>query len=74
MTTVDLAGLTFMDLAGVRLFERACLRASANGTRLSLLKGPPSVQRVFSLVANLTNLPTITRRVLELASETKAAA
>lgn len=43
---VDLAGLTFIDSAGVHVLTRAADRV---GSRLRLLPGPPVVQRVFAL-------------------------
>ena len=67
-TTVDLNGLTFMGLAGVRLFERAYLRALTNGTRLSLVQASPSVMRLLSLLKDQANLPGTIRGVLEIAT------
>src|SRR5918998_2423657 len=44
---VDLSALTFMDSSGVRLMVRADARSRADSDRLTLLRGPASVQRVF---------------------------
>ena len=46
---VDLSGLTFMDSTGVRLVLSAHARSRADANRLSLLRGPASVQRVLEL-------------------------
>lgn len=46
---VDLSGLKFLDCAGVRELVDAARRAEERGCRLTLIEGPPSVQRVFSL-------------------------
>jgi anti-anti-sigma factor len=62
LTVVDLAGLTFMDAAGMHMFKRAFLRARANGSRLRLIEGPPAVQRVFSVLGEDRHCPITTRR------------
>ena len=49
MILVDLSGLTFMDSTGVRLFVSAHARSRADSGRLTLLRGPADVQRVFEL-------------------------
>lgn len=46
---VDLSALTFMDSTGVRLVLSAHARSRADSNRLSLVRGPTSVQRVFEL-------------------------
>jgi len=46
---VDLSGLTFMESTGVRLFVSAHARSRADSDRLTLLRGPAGVQRVFEL-------------------------
>ena len=46
---LDLSGLTFMDSTGVRLLLSAHARSRADANRLSLLRGPLSVQRVLEL-------------------------
>jgi anti-anti-sigma factor len=48
---VDLSGLTFMDSTGIRLLLSAHARSRANGNRLTLRRGPASVQRVLELCA-----------------------
>ena len=53
---VDLAGLTFIDSAGVHVLTRAADRA---GSRLRLLPGPPVVQRVFVLAGLDADLPFV---------------
>lgn len=46
---VDLSGLEFIDCAGLHQLVEACHRAEARGGRLTLVKGPQNVQRVFML-------------------------
>lgn len=46
---LDLSGLTFMDSTGVRLLVTAHSRLRADGSRLSLRRGPAAVQRVMEL-------------------------
>ena len=45
---IDLSGLTFIDSSGAQLVYMAHARL-AGDERLSLLRGPPAVQRVFEL-------------------------
>jgi anti-sigma B factor antagonist len=54
---LDLSGLTFMDSSGVRLVVRADARSRADSERLTLLRGPASVQRVFALSGFEDRLP-----------------
>jgi anti-anti-sigma factor len=54
---VDLSGLTFTDSTGVRLIVNADLRSRADSDRLTLLRGPASVQRVFALTGLEDRLP-----------------
>ncbi len=51
VVVVDLSGLTFMDSTGIRLLLSAHARSRANGNRLTLRRGPASVQRVLELCA-----------------------
>lgn len=46
---VDLSGLKFMDSTGLHTLLSAQRRYEQSGSRLSLLRGPPQVQRVFEL-------------------------
>jgi len=46
---MDLAGLTFLDSTGLRLIVTADQRARDQGRRLTVVKGPDTVQRVFSI-------------------------
>ena len=46
---LDLSGLTFIDSTGIRLVVTADARSRADANRLSLLRGPASVQRVFAI-------------------------
>jgi anti-sigma B factor antagonist len=54
---VDLSGLTFTDSTGVRLIVSADARSRADSDRLTLLRGPASVQRVFALTGLEDRLP-----------------
>lgn len=46
---VDLSELTFIDSTGVQLVLAAHARSVADAGRLSLLRGPAAVQRVFEI-------------------------
>jgi anti-sigma B factor antagonist len=46
---VDLRELEFMDSTGLSVLINAHQRAQQAGARLSLIKGPPQVQRLLSL-------------------------
>jgi anti-anti-sigma factor len=56
---LDLSGLTFMDSTGVRLVLGAHARSRADSDRLSIVRGPVSVQRVFELSGVDGTLPFI---------------
>ena len=51
LIVLDLSGLTFMDSGGVHLIARADARCRAAAKPLRLLRGPPHIQRVFTLAA-----------------------
>ena len=44
---VDLSGLTFIDSTGVRVMVQAQARSRADSNRLTLIRPPASVHRVF---------------------------
>ena len=54
---LDLSGLTFMDSTGVRAVLRAHARSRADSNRLTLLRGPTSVQRLFAICGVSELLP-----------------
>ena len=54
---VDLRGLSFIDVTGVRLFLRLADDARRDGWRLSLLPGRERLQRIFRLTHTLDELP-----------------
>jgi anti-anti-sigma factor len=54
---LDLAGLDFIDSTGLRLILTADARCNADGNRLTLLRGPPHVQRIFEITATADRLP-----------------
>jgi len=49
LIVLDLSGLTFLDSTGLRLIVTADQRARQSDRRLAVIKGPASVQRVFSI-------------------------
>jgi anti-sigma B factor antagonist len=55
---VDLRNLEFMDSTGLSVLVRAHQRATENGQRFGVVKGPQQVQRLLSLtgVADRLNL------------------
>ena len=53
---VDLRRLAFMDSSGLRLLLRCDEAARRDGTELSLIAGPPAVQRVFQATGLLDRL------------------
>jgi anti-sigma B factor antagonist len=54
---VDLAGVDFLDSSGLRVLLTAARAAQADGGRLRLRPGPPSVQRVFEVSGTEYLLP-----------------
>lgn len=46
---IDLRSLEFMDSTGLSVLVRAHQKATQNGKRLAVVKGPPQVQRLLSL-------------------------
>jgi anti-sigma B factor antagonist len=54
---VDLRGLSFIDVSGLRLLLGFAQRARCEGWRLSLIQGSDSVQRIFSLTGTFDRLP-----------------
>ena len=49
LLVLDLSGLTFLDSTGLRLIVTADHRAREQGRRVAVVKGPETVQRVFSI-------------------------
>ena len=49
LLVLDLSQLTFLDSTGLRLIVGADQRARKSGRRLAIVRGPPTVQRVFSI-------------------------
>jgi anti-sigma B factor antagonist len=52
LVVVDMRELAFMDSSGVHAIVNASVRARQRGHRLVVLRGPPDVDRVFSLTGN----------------------
>lgn len=46
---LDLRGLTFIDVSGVQIVVDAARRARRAGGRLMIVRGPPQVDRLFTL-------------------------
>ena len=53
---LDLSGLTFMDSSGLRVVLVADAAGRRDGPALVVVKGPPSVQRVFEITGVLGGL------------------
>ena len=53
---VDLRGLEFIDSTGIRLLVMAADRCNADG-RLTILRGPKQVHRVFEITDLVSRLP-----------------
>jgi anti-sigma B factor antagonist len=49
VVALDLARLTFLDSSGLRLIVAADQRARRDGRRFVVVRGPDTVQRVFSI-------------------------
>ncbi len=49
LVIVDLRNLDFMDSTGLSVLVRAHQRASENGQRFGVIRGPQQVQRLLSL-------------------------
>lgn len=49
LVIVDLRGLEFMDSTGLSIIVRAHQRLSEHNCELTLIKGPPQVQRLLDL-------------------------
>jgi anti-sigma B factor antagonist/stage II sporulation protein AA (anti-sigma F factor antagonist) len=54
---VDLRGLTFLDSSGIRSLIMAVRDGRAAGVSLTIIPGPPQVQRVFATAGLLDELP-----------------
>ena len=52
LVVVDMRELAFMDSSGVHAIVNASARARQRGSRLVVLRGPPDVDRVFTLTGN----------------------
>jgi anti-sigma B factor antagonist len=56
---LDLSGLYFMDSTGLRCILDCDTQARQNGFSITLIPGPPAVQRVFDVTGTRTQLPFI---------------
>ena len=56
LVVLDLRELVFMDSSGLHLIVDASIRARANGSRLLILRGPPEVDRMFTLTGTAADV------------------
>ena len=49
LVTIDLRRLLFIDCSGLAVLKAATDRASVRGDRFRIVRGPPAVDRLFSL-------------------------
>jgi anti-anti-sigma factor len=54
---LDLRRLTFIDATGLRVFIRCHAACVRQGRSLTLIPGPPNVQRLFELTGAIGTLP-----------------
>ena len=54
---IDLQGLTFLDSSGIRALFMALRASEIAGMTLTIIPGPPNVQRVFEVAGLLDVLP-----------------
>ena len=52
LVVLDLRQLDFIDVSGVHAIVNASIRARRDGRRLVLLRGPPNVDRMFTLTGS----------------------
>ena len=52
LVTLDLRRLTFMDCRGLSILMSAAARARTSGDRFRVVRGPPTVDRLFELVGS----------------------
>jgi anti-sigma B factor antagonist len=60
VVVLDLRALSFLDTSGLRAVIDEDVRATADGRRLQILRGPAAVQRVFALAGVEDRLPFVT--------------
>jgi anti-sigma B factor antagonist len=71
LVVLDLRELAFIDSAGVHAMVNATTRARLQGRRLVLLRGPPNVDRVFTLAGSLDDVEIGDVGLLEAPVETR---
>jgi anti-anti-sigma factor len=59
LVVLDLRGLAFMDTAGAHVIVDASARAREDVCRLVLLRGPPNVDRIFTLTGSSDDVEII---------------
>ena len=59
LVVLDLRELAFLDTTGVHAIVNATLRAREAGRRLVLLRGPPHVDRIFTLSGSSADVEVI---------------
>jgi anti-anti-sigma factor len=58
---LDLSGVSFMDCSGLRVVIEGAEHSSLQGTRLTIVPGPPAVQRLFEILDLTAVLPFAAR-------------
>jgi anti-anti-sigma factor len=58
LVVLDMRGLAFMDTSGVHLIVDASIEARRVGRRFVILRGPPNVDRLFTLTGTSGELET----------------
>jgi anti-anti-sigma factor len=61
LLTLDLSALDFMDSSGLRIILAEHARAQEAGRKLSIVRGPAAVHRVFELTGTAELLPIVDR-------------
>jgi anti-sigma B factor antagonist len=74
LVVLDLRELAFIDSAGVHAMVNATTRARLQGRRLVLLRGPPNVDRVFTLAGSLDDVEIGDVRLLDAPVEPRGEA
>ena len=59
LVVLDMRRLEFIDTAGVHVITEAGIRARQTGGRLLLVRGPPAVDRLFTLTSSYEQLDVV---------------
>lgn len=72
--TLDLAGIEFMDSAGLHALERVCRHRRSSGRQTRLVQVPPQTKRLFQVAANAYLSVAASQEPLRRSRRTSAAA